>query len=145
MTVIIKKTDCSVLDKGPSVPQAFCLTEETVPNNRTQPELFILSLVCVKWHYPFKTCHSESVINNVVSYTSAQKQVGLVKPLTQKSVLGWSKSSNVVLFRINMYFLRNCCLLGSSLRFLKHYKAAHCQMHNFTCTHTHFVCFFFDN
>lgn len=48
-----------------------------------KPELFCLSLVCVKGHCPFMTCHSESVINNVVSYTSAQKQVGLVKPMTE--------------------------------------------------------------
>lgn len=60
-----------------------------------KPELFSLSLVCVKGHYPFMTCHSESVINNVVSYTSAQKQVGLVKPrhpsrFSQRFLL-WSK------------------------------------------------------
>lgn len=29
------------------------------------------------------SCHSESVIHNVVSYTSAQEQVGLVKPKAQ--------------------------------------------------------------
>lgn len=42
-------------------------------------ELFSLLLVCVKGNCSFRTCHSESVINNVVTYTSAQEQVGLVK------------------------------------------------------------------
>lgn len=64
-------------------PQAFLCLTETVPKEGIKPELFCLSLVCVKGLYPFMTCHSESVINNVVSYTSAQKQVGLVKPMTQ--------------------------------------------------------------
>lgn len=41
------------------------------------------------------TCHSESVTNNVVSYTSAQEQVRLVKPMTQFSrrLSLWSKCS----------------------------------------------------
>lgn len=43
-------------------------------------ELFSLCLVCVKCNVSFPTCQSESVINNVVSYTGAQEQVGLVKP-----------------------------------------------------------------
>lgn len=39
-----------------------------------------LSLFCVKENCSFRTCHNESVINNVVTYKGAQEQVGLVKP-----------------------------------------------------------------
>lgn len=46
----------------------------------TKNKLFSLSLVCVKGNCSCRTCHSESVINNVVTDSSAQEQVGLVKP-----------------------------------------------------------------
>ncbi len=73
----------SYVSPSTASPRLSVLLQETVPKHGIMPELFLLSLVCVKGHYPFMTCHSESVINNVVSYTSAQKQVGLVKPMTQ--------------------------------------------------------------
>lgn len=64
-------------------PQAFLRLTETVLEEGIKPEPYCLSLDCVKGLYPFMTCYSESVINYVVSYTSAQKQVGLVKLMTQ--------------------------------------------------------------
>lgn len=80
-TVIVVPLLCLLL--SPRVSAGLLSVTENCFKRGIKPELFSLSLVCVKGHYPFMTCHSESVINNVVSYTTAQKQVGLVKPMTQ--------------------------------------------------------------
>lgn len=54
-------------------------------------------LVCVKRNCSFRTCHSESVINNVLTCTSAQEQVCLVKPSDTIINTSQSKNTNILL------------------------------------------------